>query len=492
MNKTDKILIIDDEVGVRASLKMILKSSESLILEAENARQGLEIVKSDKVDLVLLDLRLPDMSGLEVLKQIHQIDPKLTVVMITAYGTTETIIEAIKHGAYEYLLKPFEVSTIKNIVAEALQIRRMMRHSVQLERRIFHSEEARDYLQDRIVGRSKPMQEIYKLIGQIAEREVPVLLGGESGTGKELIARAIYHHSKRANEIFIAVNCAAIPESLLESELFGYEKGAFTGADRLYIGKFERCDKGTIFLDEISDMSLSTQAKILRVIENQEIQRLGRNEPIKVDVRIIAATSVDLEKAISERRFREELYYRLNVVSIFVPPLRQRGDDIPDLIDYFFNKHRLVLNLNMTLIDQRTIDILREYDWPGNVRELENTIKKALVLGKGEILMPQHVSFIGAHKPEKPEKSEMRSTAELKSKLRMIVKDFVNQKLTPNQNREESCQSSSLHSELIGLIEELLIEEILERTGGNRSQASELLGITRPTLREKIDRYNID
>lgn len=475
----DKILIIDDELNVRSSFKRLLASKGRIILESETARRGLEILKSDNVDLTILDLKLPDISGLEVLKRIRQIDPKAMVIVITAHGTTDTAIEAMRYGAYDYILKEFEPTEMENLVYDALQIRKMMYETVKIEG---EEEDQLRGLQDRIVGRSKPMQEIYKLIGQTADRDVTLLLRGESGTGKELIARAIYHHSIRAGKPFFAINCAAIPENLLESELFGHEKGAFTGADRTRIGRFEQCNRGTLFLDEIGDMSMSTQAKILRALQNQEVQRLGGNESIKVDVRIIAATNIDLEKAVAERRFREDLYYRLNVVSIFVPPLRQRREDIQNLVQYFFNKYKSILNSNMTGIAQDTINKLMGYDWPGNVRELENVIKQSLVLGKGSILLPQHIAIPGKA-PIRDHKSD------LENKLKENVKEFIDQKL--NLYQYPNARPSSLHSELIGLVERFLIEEILQRTGGHKARALELLGITLPTLRERLTRYHI-
>src|SRR5213083_1940205 len=329
----DKLLLIDDEADVQYSFGRIFDSPEIELAAATSGEEGLRIISRLKPDLVLMDIRLGGMNGLETLRRLRQIDAKLPVIMMTAYGTTQTAIEAMKLGAYDYLLKPFDVPKLKEIVFSALKAARDMKEVVSYQPLL----ESEDYDLG-IVGRSEQMQNVFKLIGQLSASDATALITGESGTGKELVARAIYHHSERANQPFIAINCAAIPENLLESELFGHEKGAFTGASSQRIGKFEQCNHGTIFLDEIGDMSLATQTKILRVLQSGVFERVGGNQAVQVDVRVIAATNKPLEQAVANREFREDLFYRLNVVRVQIPPLRERKKDIPLLVNYFLRK----------------------------------------------------------------------------------------------------------------------------------------------------------
>src|SRR5213596_1968276 len=325
-----KLLLIDDEADVQYSFQRILESPEIELTTASSGEEGLKVIPKLKPDLVMMDVRMGGMTGLETLRRIRQMDSKLLVILMTAYGTTQTAIEAMKLGAYDYMLKPFDVPKLKEIVANALKAARDMKQVVSYQPLL----EKEDY-ELGIVGRSEAMQQVFKLIGQLAASDATALITGESGTGKELVARAIYHHSHRSQQPFLAVNCAAIPEQLLESELFGHEKGAFTGAASQRIGKFEQCDQGTIFLDEIGDMTPATQTKILRVLQSGAFERVGGNQPIQVDVRIIAATNKALEQAVAARQFREDLFYRLNVVRIHIPPLRERREDIRLLVNYF-------------------------------------------------------------------------------------------------------------------------------------------------------------
>src|ERR1700691_4527878 len=328
-----KLLLIDDEEDVRYSIQRVFDSPEVELATASSGEEGLKAIPKFKPDLVLMDVRMGGMNGLETLRRIRAANPKLLVILMTAYGTTQTAIEAMKLGAYDYLLKPFDALKLKEIVNNALKAARDMKQVVSYEPLL----QSEDY-ELGIVGRSEPMQKVFKLIGQLASSSATVLITGESGTGKELVARAIYHHSRRAETPFLAINCAAIPEHLLESELFGHEKGAYTGAVERRIGKFEQCDQGTIFLDEIGDMPLSTQTKILRVLQNGEFQRVGGNQTFHVDVRVIAATNKSPEQLIAVKKFREDLFYRLNVVRIHLPPLRERPEDIPLLVDYFLQQ----------------------------------------------------------------------------------------------------------------------------------------------------------
>jgi two-component system nitrogen regulation response regulator GlnG len=329
----DKLLLVDDEVDVQYSFRRIFDSPEIQLVTASSGEEALESIPRVAPDLVVMDVRMGGIHGLETLRRIRQLDAKLPVIMMTAYGTTQTAIEAMKLGAYDYLLKPFEVPKLKEIIFQALKASRDMKQVVSYQPLL----ESEDY-EAGVVGRSDAMQQVFKMIGQLAGSDATALITGESGTGKELVARAIYHHSKRSERPFLAINCAAIPENLLETELFGHEKGAFTGATGQRVGKFEQCNGGTIFLDEIGDMSLPTQTKILRVLQNGTFERVGGNQAVKIDVRIIAATNKPLERAVAAKEFREDLFYRLNVVRLEIPPLRERKEDVRLLVNYFLKK----------------------------------------------------------------------------------------------------------------------------------------------------------
>src|SRR5450631_3231287 len=390
-----KLLLIDDEEDVRYSFERIFNSPDIELATAASGEEGLKVISKFKPDLVLMDVRMTGMTGLETLRKIRASEPKLLVILMTAYGTTQTAIEAMKLGAYDYLLKPFDIAKLKEVVANALKAARDMKQVVSYEPLL----ESEDY-ELGIIGRSGPMQEVFKLIGQVAVSDATALVTGESGTGKELVARAIYHHSNRSEQPFLAVNCAAIPEQLLESELFGHEKGSYTGATNQRIGKFEQCNKGTIFLDEIGDMTPPTQTKILRVLQNGTFERVGGNSPIKVDVRVIAATNKPLEAAVAARQFREDLFYRLNVVRIQIPPLRDRREDIPLLVNYFLKKISRDQQQQPKSIATSVIKTLEKYHWPGNVRELENAIRRAIVMAKSDAILlsdlPPEISGQGA------------------------------------------------------------------------------------------------
>src|SRR6266403_2148034 len=372
-----KLLLIDDEVDVQYSFQRIFDSPEIELTTASSGEEAVRLLPKVKPDLVIMDVRMGGMNGLETLRRIRQIDSKLLVILMTAYGTTQTAIEAMKLGAYDYLLKPFDVPKLKEIIEGALKAARDMQQVVSYQPLL----EQEDY-ELGIVGRSEPMQQVFKVIGQLAASDATALITGESGTGKELVARAIYHHSNRNQQPFLAVNCAAIPEQLLESELFGHERGAFTGATLQRVGKFEQCDMGTLFLDEIGDMTPATQTKILRVLQSGTFERVGGNTPLKVDVRIIAATNKPLEQAVAKGQFREDLFYRLNVVRIHIPPLRERREDIPLLVNYFLRTFAKDQAATLRSIAPVTLKALEKYHWPGNVRELENIIRRALVMSK--------------------------------------------------------------------------------------------------------------
>src|SRR3989440_1782901 len=377
-----RLLLIDDEADVQYSFRRILDSPEIELTTASSGEEGLKVIPKLKPDLVMMDVRMGAMNGLETLRRIRQMDSKLFVILMTAYGTTQTTIEAMKLGAYDYLLKPFDVPKLKEIVLNALKAARDMKQVVSYQPLL----EQEDY-ELGIVGRSEAMQQVFKLIGQLAASDATALITGESGTGKELVARAIYHHSNRSQHSFLAVNCAAIPEQLLESELFGHERGAFTGATLQRIGKFEQCHRGTLFLDEIGDMTPATQTKILRVLQSGTFERVGGNQPITADVRIIAATNKSLEHAVAARQFREDLFYRLNVVRVHIPPLRERREDIRLLVNYFLKKFAKEQVGPPKSIAQATVKALEKYHWPGNVRELENVIRRGLVVAKGDAIL---------------------------------------------------------------------------------------------------------
>src|ERR1041384_5395269 len=377
-----KLLLIDDEADVQYSFQRIFDSPEIELTTASSGEEGLKLIPKIKPDLVMMDVRMGGMTGLETLRRIRQMDSKLLVILMTAYGTTQTAIEAVKLGAYDYLLKPFDVPKLKEIVGNALKAAHDMRQVVSYQPLL----ESEDY-ELGIVGRAETMQQVFKLIGQVAASDATALITGESGTGKELVARAIYHHSDRNERPFLAVNCAAIPEQLLESELFGHERGAFTGATLQRIGKFEQCHRGTIFLDEIGDMTPATQTKILRVLQSGTFERVGGNQPIKADVRIIAATNKPLEQAVAARQFREDLFYRLNVVRVHIPPLRERREGIPLLVNYFLRTYAQKQEHAAKAVVPAALKLLEKYHWPGNVRELENIIQRALVMAKGEAIL---------------------------------------------------------------------------------------------------------
>jgi len=465
------ILIVDDEESVRYSFKRFLEEKPFQVAEARLGAEALHECDKKLFDLVILDVKLPDMSGLEVLQGIKERDPKATVIVMTAFGTTDTAIQAIKFGAYDYILKPFDMPAMEILIQNGLKNNYIMRKKVSFK----STEKNSDSATDRIIGQCPPMQNVYKLIGRIAESNVNVLLRGESGTGKELIARAVFQHSGRINKPFLAVNCAAIPETLLESELFGYEKGAFTGAVRRKIGKFEQADKGTIFLDEIGDMSLSTQAKILRVLQEGCFEPLGSEKTVHVDVRLIAATNRNLEKAIQDGKFREDLYYRIKVVTIQLPPLRERIQDLKELSTYFLEKYGQAYRNERMKLAPDLLDEMKKYKWPGNIRELENAIKRAVLLCKTNIIQKELVM------------------EELGQKEKHIATDmdlFDNFKDAVIDSHFHVGEK--IHKTIMTQTEIRLICKVLADTKGNQVQAARILGISRMTLRNKIKKYGIN
>jgi two-component system nitrogen regulation response regulator GlnG len=479
----DKLLLIDDEADVQYSFRRLFDSAEVELTAASSGEEGLRLLPRLKPDLVIMDVRLGGMSGLETLRRLRELDARLPVIMMTAYGTTQTAIEAMKLGAYDYLLKPFDVPKLKQIVQAALKAARDMKQVVSYEPLL----ESEDY-EVGIVGRSEPMQDVFKLIGQLSASDATALISGESGTGKELVARAIYHHSRRAQQPFLAVNCAAIPEPLLESELFGHEKGAFTGASTQRIGKFEQCHRGTLFLDEIGDMTPATQTKILRALQSGTFERVGGNQPLTVDVRIIAATNRPLEQAVASRQFREDLFYRLNVVRIEMPPLRERRGDIRLLVNYFLKKFAQAQRQPPRSVAAEVLAALERYPWPGNVRELENVIQRALVVAKGDAILPADLppEILGARAAPTTGTTGLAVPAPVAAAAPSGPPDV------PALARELfrwARQQSGL--KVLPSVERELVVEALKETKGNQVQAARLLGVTRSTLRKRIEKFGI-
>jgi nitrogen regulation protein NR(I) len=481
------VLIIDDEKDVHYSFRRLLEKEPLEILSAESGDEGIRLARKAWPDVIVMDIRMGHTNGLDTLKELRQLNPKQVVIMMTAYGTSQTAIEAMKLGAYDYVLKPFDIPRLKQLLSEALAAAQAMKQIVSFPTKP-NAEETRQT----IVGNSPVMQQVYKLIGQVAPTNTTILITGESGTGKELVARAIYQNGSRVNKPFIAINCAAIPENLLESELFGHEKGAFTGALNQRIGKFEQCDGGTLFLDEIGDMPLTTQTKILRVLQEGEISRVGSNQSIKTDVRIIAATNKDLWQAVQRKEFREDLFYRLNVVRLNLPPLRERSTDIPLLVGYFLNKFRLKQPNGPSQVSDEALAAIQRHPWPGNVRELENCIQRAMVLASGNTITL-------ANLPEEIAKGA-RPAAEPASASASPATDAPPaQKTAPAAGQNEVAHAVEVLFEfarrekekLLPAVERELIRRALAETSGNQVQAAKLLGMTRATLRKRVDKFGI-
>ncbi len=462
------LLVIDDEPAILHAFRRVFREPVFTLLTAGSAAEGIDTVQRVRPDVVVLDVHLPDASGLQTLARLRAIDARIPVILITGHGTTDLAIEAMKQGAYEYLLKPLELPQLRELIDKASRSSRLMHVRAALEEIETAPEQA-----DVLVGRCPAMQEVYKAIGRVASQDVTVLLLGESGTGKELVARAIYQHGKRADRPFLAINCAAIPEALLESELFGHEKGAFTGAERKRIGKFEQCSGGTIFLDEIGDMPPILQAKVLRVLQDQQFERLGGNETVRTDVRLIAATNIDLEEAVASGRFRRDLYFRLNVFTIRLPPLRERGEDLDRLVGYYVRRFSREFDKPVQVAPQ-TVELLRRYPWPGNVRELQSVLKQALLQMRGQVLLPEalpeHLRAPGSvPAPGSPAGFDWDS--------------YVAGRL--------AAGTEELYAEALELMERELLVRVLRHTQGNQVKAARILGITRGSVRSKIKALGI-
>lgn len=464
------ILIIDDDQQLGLSFTKILSQEGYKPTNAFTGKSGIEAVQQNPPNLVILDIRLPDMGGIEVFDVIHALYPKLPVIIITAYSSTETAIGAIQKGAFDYIYKPFDVPAILLVVEKALLAGRCMSSPVDVNPsgEVFSKREA-------LVGNGARMLEVYKTIGRVSSTDATVLIRGESGTGKELASRAIYNHSSRADKPFVVVNCVAIPETLLESELFGYEKGTFTGATHRRVGKIEQARGGTVFFDEIGDMPLNIQSKLLRLLQENSIERLGGKETINVDVRVIAATNRNLEVAVAEGIFREDLYYRLRVVTLTMPPLRDRKEDIDILVEYLLARLSTEMAQNNPGITNEALNKIKQHDWLGNIRELSNSLKKALIFNRGAPLQPEDIT-LNQEKTALTETSPQATMTDIQPWIRNLL-------LSGGQDR--------LFDSCLDHVTTLLIREALVITQGNRSNAAKLLGISRPTLHAKMEKYEL-
>ncbi len=467
MKTNPKILLVEDDTNIATGLQKVMRANGYDVTALSRGDTGLERALAEPFDVVVTDLKLPGLDGLDLVRQLHQAKPKLPIILITAHGTTEVAIEATKWGAFDYVPKPFEVDELLDLTARALESSRLMSEPVEM------GEAASN--RTAIVGKSRVMQSIYKEIGRIAATSVTVLIRGDTGTGKELIARAIYQHSDRAAAPFIAINCAAIPEALLESELFGHERGSFTGADARRIGRFEQANGGTIFLDEIGDMNANLQAKLLRVLQEKTVQRVGGRENVPVDVRIIAATHRDLEAAIRERLFREDLFYRLSVVTIKLPPLGQRSDDIPDMIRYFLRRYGPEAGVPSPSITPEAIAFLQSQTWPGNVRELENTVRKALLFARDYTIGVDHVKEI-VTKARQPVATSQQTHAAYVTEL---------------MDQVERGETQHAFGKMLADLEPELYSQAINRAQGNLTKAAQWLGVTRLKMREKLKEFGL-
>ena len=439
-----KILVIDDEQNIRKMLTRVLSPEGFMVKEANNGLEALKRLQEENYSLVLLDLKMPGLNGIETLKEIRQNDLNLPVIMMSAYGSIPEAVEAMKLGALDYLIKPFDIEELKIIIKRAIK-----QYELEVENIYYREEEEKRFNFDEIIGKSSSINKVLEMVKSVASTPATVLITGENGTGKELIARAIHKNSLRKNSPFVVVNCVAFSPNLLESELFGHEKGSFTGAIAKRIGRFEMANGGTIFLDEIGEMDLTIQTKLLRVLQEREFERVGSSRTIKVDVRILSATNKDLKKEIEERRFREDLFYRLNVFSVDVPPLRERKEDIPLIVKHLTGKYNKILNKKVKKVSAKAMELLLDYNYPGNIRELENIIERSMIMAKDEIIDEKYFNFISKE-------------------------EYIEKKGTLKETEKE------------------LIIKYLIQNKGNRTKTAEILGISRRSLQNKIKEYQIN
>jgi two-component system nitrogen regulation response regulator GlnG len=465
------VLVADDEASIRFVLRETLEEEGFDVVEVEDGEAALENLATGRFQLGFIDIRMPGLTGLEVLDRLTAVGTETSIVIITAQNTFENAVEAMKRGALDYLVKPFGIAEVKALASKALRTRALEREVHELRREVGR----RDVPGDRLVGGSAAMLEIFKTVGRVAARDVSVLVTGESGTGKELVARAIHAASRRAEGPFVAVNTAAIPRELLESELFGHERGAFTGAMAARQGRFREANAGTLFLDEIGDMPIDLQAKLLRVLQSDEVTPVGGDHAYKIDVRIVAATHRDLDLAVGQGAFREDLLYRLRVVPMQIPRLRERRGDIRILARHFLARYAGELSDGNPFLPDETIEFLCEYDWPGNVRELENAVKRALVLAGSDVFQPEDFAFL--HRETAP--------GEASGDLAQLVKEEVRESL-------DRSETGDIYRNVLERAERPLIETVLDHTDGNQIRAAALLGINRNTLRKKIVELGIE
>ncbi len=452
MSEKPRILVVDDEESHRIMLRAVLKDEGYEVVEAADGSEAVRAVEQEPFDLILLDVRMKTMDGIEALNEIRKISPLIPVLIMTAYASVKTAVEALKAGAFDYLTKPLDIEELKVLIEKALELYHLREENLTLKERLG---DRFDF--SKIIGKSRKMRELFDTLSLVAPTDATILILGESGTGKELVANAIHHNSFRKSQPFIKISCSALPETLLESELFGHERGAFTGAIARREGRFQLAHRGTIFLDEVGEMSPTTQMKLLRVLQEKEFEPLGSVQTLKVDVRVIAATNKDLDQEVKKGRFREDLFYRLNVVPISLPPLRERKEDIPALAQHFFEVYRDKNQKGVKEISNKTMDLLSRYDWPGNIRELENCLERAVIMARGEVIAP----------------------ADLPPPIQVL-------------SRKEEGQTLDFPSGIsLEEVERALILKTLEETGGNRSRAAEILGINRRTLLNKLKEYGM-
>ena len=470
-----KVLVVEDDKSVLAVLRGLLEEDGYWVRAVETGQRGRAELNENDFDVCLVDINLPDMDGIDLLKEVKESGSTASIIIMTARNTMNNAINAMKNGAFEYITKPFENEEISMQVKRALESRKLVQDFQQLKKEVRKS-----YEPGNMVGTSPAMQKVYKIIGQVANTDASILIQGESGTGKELVAKTIHYNSPRWNKPFTAVNCAAIPRELLESELFGHEKGSFTGALERRIGKFELAEDGTLFLDEVGDIPLELQTKLLRVLQEREYSRVGGRELLRANARILAATNQDLERGVREKRFREDLYFRLKVIPIYLPPLRERRGDIPQLVGYFIDKINREMGTRITGISPDALKLLEDHAWPGNVRELENALIRAAVLSPGAVLFPKDFTFHNNQPGEPPPAVDHLS-----------LEEIIHHKLEDYFQRTKGVDVDNLYSLVIERVERPLIELTLRKTGGNQIRAAEILGINRNTLRKKISELHI-
>ena len=471
-----KVLVVEDEESLRRVLQRALEGEGYWVQTVGTGDLARNALNETHFDVSLMDIRLPDADGLAILKEMKDSGIDTSMVIMTAQNTMRNAIGAMKSGAFDYVTKPFDLDEVLLLIKRAMDSRKLTRDFRELK------EEVKKRFEPgvNIIGTSSSMQNVYKTIGQVVDTQATILIQGESGTGKELVAKTIHYNSPRWNQPFVAINCAAIPRDLLESELFGHEKGAFTGALDRRIGKFELAEGGTLFLDEVGDIPLELQTKLLRVLQDREYSRVGGREVLKADVRILAATNQDLERAIKDKRFREDLYFRLKVIPIYLPPLRERRGDIPLLISYFVDKINREMGIQISGVSPEAQKLLEEHSWPGNVRELENTLIRAAVLSSGPILFPKDFSL---------QNKAATSSLEVDQ---LSLEEIIRHKLEDYFRRTEGVDVDNLYSLVIERIERPLIELTLKKTRGNQIRAAQILGINRNTLRKKISDLRIE